>query len=323
MASRLDRYTSAFLLSGYAFNDYKLKSHQKSVDKDVGFEVGSDDTPKHAKNSFLDPGLAMQSKNSGLDPVHILGQSDFHVPLGMRAEVGPLPAMHDNNRGVLESGLAKDSGASAGSGPSSKSASSGYVSTPTLDPILSLNPVVAAVQDKVFVHDSMITAADLPRAGPSKIVPNLGTSADLKNTQYDAIPSKKVQDSGAPSFAQVVNSLAGQDDVSLLPTPPISNNAPHASKPTMKGNYVCVKVNEQALKNRLDLCQYSLIGRIFLSKGDLPWKLSDLKFKLQSIWQLSSDWRLISLGRGFFHILLNSPEEKARVWSMGSMNLKP
>ena len=30
MASPLDRYTTAFLLSAYGFNDYRLKSNQKS-----------------------------------------------------------------------------------------------------------------------------------------------------------------------------------------------------------------------------------------------------------------------------------------------------
>ncbi|PON41295.1 hypothetical protein PanWU01x14_290520 [Parasponia andersonii] len=151
----------------------------------------------------------------------------------------------------------------------------------------------------------------------SKKVVNV--AGGLKKVQ-DSI--KKVQDFGTPSFAQMTNSTT-RDKVPLMPDPQISNIALESSKPTLKGNYVCVKVNEKALKNRLELCQYSLIGRIFLSKGDSTWKLADLKFKLQSIWQLSSDWWLISLGHGFFHILLTSSEEKARVWSMRLINLKP
>ncbi|PON75626.1 hypothetical protein PanWU01x14_042510, partial [Parasponia andersonii] len=33
--------------------------------------------------------------------------------------------------------------------------------------------------------------------------------------------------------------------------------------------------------------------------------------------------QLISLGRGFFHILLSSEADKAKVWGLGSLNLKP
>ena len=41
-----------------------------------------------------------------------------------------------------------------------------------------------------------------------------------------------------------------------------------SSQPKLKGNYVFVKVNEQVFKQRMDLCKNSLIGRVFLSKGD-------------------------------------------------------
>ncbi|PON86016.1 Zinc knuckle CX2CX4HX4C [Trema orientale] len=138
----------------------------------------------------------------------------------------------------------------------------------------------------------------------------------------DSLPTSKRDNLGdGPSFAQVLN--AQVESSIRSPDSHVTLIAPELSKPTIKGNYVCVKVNEQALKTHLDLCQFSLIGHIFLSKGDSPWKLADLKFKLQSIWKLSSAWRLISLGKDFFHILLSSEEEKNRVWTMGSMNLKP
>ncbi|PON81379.1 hypothetical protein TorRG33x02_228040 [Trema orientale] len=84
----------------------------------------------------------------------------------------------------------------------------------------------------------------------------------------------------------------------------LSNIALEISKPTTKGNYICIKVDEWALKKRLEMCQYSLIGRVFLSKRDSSWKLADLREKLQSLWKLSSAWHLISLGKGFFYILL-------------------
>ncbi|KAK0580246.1 hypothetical protein LWI29_038531 [Acer saccharum] len=99
--------------------------------------------------------------------------------------------------------------------------------------------------------------------------------------------------------------------------------APISSAPKKKGDYVAIKVNPKAYEERLKLCSYSLIGRVVLSKGEEPWKILALKEKLQSIWKLNSQWRLISLGRGFFQILLNSEEDKAQVWGIGSLHLKP
>ncbi|KAK2638277.1 hypothetical protein Ddye_026072 [Dipteronia dyeriana] len=89
--------------------------------------------------------------------------------------------------------------------------------------------------------------------------------------------------------------------------------APVSSAPKKKGDYVAIKVNPKAYEERLKLCSYSLIGRVILSKGEEPWKVLTLKEKLQSFWKLNSQWRLISLGRGFFQILLNYEEDKAKV----------
>ncbi|PON34731.1 hypothetical protein PanWU01x14_341990 [Parasponia andersonii] len=41
---------------------------------------------------------------------------------------------------------------------------------------------------------------------------------------------------------------------------------------------------------------------------------------LDSIWKISS-WRLISLGNGYFLILLTSEQDKTQVWSMSSLNI--
>ena len=53
---------------------------------------------------------------------------------------------------------------------------------------------------------------------------------------------------------------------------------------------------------------------LLLGKGESTWKLSDLKQKLSSIWSLSKPWKLISIGHGYYHVLLNSSEEKNKVW---------
>ncbi|KAK2648625.1 hypothetical protein Ddye_016114 [Dipteronia dyeriana] len=81
-----------------------------------------------------------------------------------------------------------------------------------------------------------------------------------------------------------------------------------------EGGYVAVWVDPSAYKSRLEVSKYILIGRVVLSSGEKPWKLVDLKAKLQFVWKLNSAWRLISLDKGYFQIMLNSDVEKNMVW---------
>ncbi|KAK2642189.1 hypothetical protein Ddye_023952 [Dipteronia dyeriana] len=59
---------------------------------------------------------------------------------------------------------------------------------------------------------------------------------------------------------------------------------------------------------------------VVLSSRESPWKLADLKAKLGKHWIISEDWRLISLGKGYFQIILKFPRDKnkkstnAHVW---------
>ncbi|PON82607.1 Zinc knuckle CX2CX4HX4C [Trema orientale] len=176
------------------------------------------------------------------------------------------------------------------------------------------------IPDYMIIDSSLVDDGhEIHTLSKTLVVSNDGyrVSSQTKTSQYGR-GANPDSDKAGLSFAQVL----GNQVVSAPVANNVTNIAPESSKPSIKGNYVCVKVNQAALQNRLELCQYSVIGRIFLSKGDSPWKLADLKFKLQSIWGLSPSWRLISLGRGFFHILLSSEVEKSKVWGMGSMNLK-
>ena len=58
-----------------------------------------------------------------------------------------------------------------------------------------------------------------------------------------------------------------------------------------------------------------------LTKGQQPWKFTDLKSKLRQIWKINGDWKLISLGRGVFQIQFPTLDEKNRVWALGSFSL--
>ena len=126
------------------------------------------------------------------------------------------------------------------------------------------------------------------------------------STENNYIPKPN----GARSFVDVLLNKVSES----LSLPPLS------CAPQQKKAYVSVKVNHAAFQERLDLCKFSLIGRLILSKGNKPWPLVELRTKLASLWKISR-WRLISLGKGYFQILLCSKDEKAKVWSMGSMNL--
>ena len=67
-----------------------------------------------------------------------------------------------------------------------------------------------------------------------------------------------------------------------------------------KGSYVSVRINSEALRSRMEMCKFSLIGRLILSKGDKPYALATLKEKLNVIWEFPPSWRLISLGWGYY-----------------------
>ena len=90
-----------------------------------------------------------------------------------------------------------------------------------------------------------------------------------------------------------------------------------------QGTFHAIKINHEAYKKRIELCQHSLIVCIILRKGEVPWTLSKLKEKLTNIWNLKLQWHLISLDRGFYHILLHSSAAKDLVWNKGSVSLKP
>ncbi|XP_050211774.1 uncharacterized protein LOC126661935 [Mercurialis annua] len=95
------------------------------------------------------------------------------------------------------------------------------------------------------------------------------------------------------------------------------------SIPVNKGGFIDIKIDQKVYDQQIAMCQNALIARIILSKGESPWKLIDLKKKLTDIWRITSNWKLISLGRGYYHVILNSISEKNSVWSNGVIMLKP
>ena len=153
--------------------------------------------------------------------------------------------------------------------------------------------------------------------------PNRPSAKDVAILQNPISATSAPQNcSGVPEI-----SLPGSSN----PIPPLKTFASvvqdhpviYPPRTSIPGSYHAVKINSDLYHKRLAICQFSLIGRVVLNKGDTPWKLANLRDRLAAIWNLSSQWRLISLGKGYFHILLTSKSEKDVVWGRGSLSLKP
>lgn len=75
-------------------------------------------------------------------------------------------------------------------------------------------------------------------------------------------------------------STTGPRAVAMQPNPI------HTAKPQSWVNCLSLSINNSTYAEHLKIVQYSLIARIILTKGDKPWKLVELRAKLQTIWQL-------------------------------------
>lgn len=75
-----------------------------------------------------------------------------------------------------------------------------------------------------------------------------------------------------------------------------------SSQPFRHGELMSVQLNKKSFSERFALCQFSLIARVVLSKGDQPWNNFDLNVKLAAIWNVQTS-KLISIGKGFYHML--------------------
>ncbi|PON62529.1 hypothetical protein TorRG33x02_279030 [Trema orientale] len=324
MSPKLDRYMTSYLLSGYAFNDFELKSnvnHGLFDDSDVdslnpsielvaavdGLQQSNDlqgahglvEEPTRVANPFPRSavgdigmgGAAARFDTAGHSPraahrddlflegrgAHGVERQGAHGLVNVRVSSNQLTGAHVPTR--VPSPLTRSASARIGGLPrviAPIASKSGYTIIDSLAKVASCDDVLAKTISK---------------------------------------PASIMGHGVGPSFAQVLGNSTMHGPTAISAAMHVTNIAPESSKPLLKGNYVCVKVNETALQNRLEMCQFSLIGRIFLSKGDSPWKLVDLKFKLQIVWSLYSSWR--------FHILLSSEADKAKVWGLGSLNLKP
>jgi hypothetical protein len=119
-----------------------------------------------------------------------------------------------------------------------------------------------------------------------------------------------LQGSKAKTFASVLSgSVESTVVLSQLPVP------------VVRGDVTYVKINEQLYQEQLKTFKTNLIGRLLLHKGSTPLMLLDLKTSLASLWKLSSPWRLVPLGKGYFDIHFNTEEDMRRIWGGGTCTL--
>lgn len=54
-------------------------------------------------------------------------------------------------------------------------------------------------------------------------------------------------------------------------------------------------------------------GRLTLIKGDKPYTARDLASKLGKIWKMVYEWKMVSLGRGFYDFLFHNLNYLTRI----------
>lgn len=93
--------------------------------------------------------------------------------------------------------------------------------------------------------------------------------------------------------------------------------------PRFFADCISVMVNKQALQERLNLCRFSLIAHVILSKGDSPWKLDQLKQKLRTIWKLSNGNLFLWVVVNFIFCCIRKWINKEFGHAMHALSLKP
>lgn len=101
--------------------------------------------------------------------------------------------------------------------------------------------------------------------------------------------------SAPKTFASI---LRGSDDLDF--------NLSQLPSPTLRGDVVFVKINEDVYQQQLRKCKNCLLGRLLLRKGSQPMKLDQIKEALQALWKPLNDWHIMPLPKGYYHILFSS-----------------
>lgn len=92
--------------------------------------------------------------------------------------------------------------------------------------------------------------------------------------------------------------------------------------PHIEGSNLIVELDVEDYKHGVEEPRYSVVGRNHLQKGKPAPMTIEMEVKLALIWGLDM-FKLIPIGRGFFHIVLKTMEEQRQVLSHGPVNFSP
>jgi len=91
--------------------------------------------------------------------------------------------------------------------------------------------------------------------------------------------------------------------------------------PCIKGDALSIRIGQDEYSKGLAECQYALRGRMTLNKGDKPYITRDLASKLGKFWKMVHQWKMVSLGRGYYDFLFEHPDDLSRIWTAGNVSL--
>lgn len=153
-----------------------------------------------------------------------------------------------------------------------------------------------------FSYASLFAHASKPKAKVAIAQLNIHENLNLL-----AVPSK-------PPF---VNIVANSCQILDFPTTSDGKISSTTTTPINKDGYISIKVDEDAYNVCIASCKNSLIRRLILAKGEMPWKLHDLKKKLTFLWNVKHPWKFVSLSKGFYLIQLPSEDDCNVIWGRG------
>lgn len=69
-----------------------------------------------------------------------------------------------------------------------------------------------------------------------------------------------------------------------------------------KGEFLSMKVDATLVKYGVTKLAHSLIGKLLMAPGEFPYTLETLSSNLSQAWGIAGEWRLVSLGKGYYNI---------------------
>jgi len=87
--------------------------------------------------------------------------------------------------------------------------------------------------------------------------------------------------------------------------------------PCIKSDSLSIQIGQDDYVKGMAECQFSLRGRLILSKGDKPYTTRDLASKLGKV------WKMVPFGRGYYDFLFEHLDDLSRIWTVGTVSLQP